>query len=444
MSQVKILITAPVDTESGYGHKSREIVDAIIRKWKNDVRVVFLPWGHCATGALVKSQRYSHILKHKLGGMPQEGTRVPLHVHVGLPTEFSPMGEKNILFTSGVETDRISFNWIQAINSKKIDLIVVPSEYVKRVLEQSRYIYPDQSGNQMSLQINKPVVVVPESFDPEFLSGTVSDSFKTTTDEFFDSLPKKVFFTAGQIIPRNNLYDDRKNITYLIESFVKTFRGDKDKALLVKATGLDDSNITKREMTSYIKMIFERLRIKEEEAPPVVYLHGFYTDPELHYIMNHPKVISHVYLTHGEGFGRFILQSTLCKDKPIIVPRVGGHRDFTKGRRIKLVEGENRRIPQSAHMGDILIPESEWYCVNDNDVYQALKTVSKDHKTMDDKGRLYSLNASMYDLLNVQNTIVETVAPYVSGHKHVALPIDDAGTKPKLQKQFTLKPVVKP
>ena len=56
-------------------------------------------------------------------------------------------------------------------------------------------------------------------------------------------------------------------------------------------------------------------------------LHGDLRDEEMNGLYNHPKVKAHVTFTHGEGFGRPLLEASLS-EKPVIAPNWSGHVDF--------------------------------------------------------------------------------------------------------------------
>ena len=45
----------------------------------------------------------------------------------------------------------------------------------------------------------------------------------------------------------------------------------------------------------------------EGKLPPIYILHGDLRDEEINQLYNHPKVKCHVTFTHGEGFGRPLL-----------------------------------------------------------------------------------------------------------------------------------------
>jgi hypothetical protein len=93
-------------------------------------------------------------------------------------------------------------------------------------------------------------------------------------------------------------------------------------------------------------------------------------------------------------------------------------------------------------MGDILIPESQWFNVTDADVYDALKEVARDPKRFIDGGKLYRQNASLFDIMNVQNKITEIVSDFYQVHKNIPLPIgSNAGGEAPKRRLNALKPI---
>ena len=48
-----VLVTAPVGTRSGYGSRSRDIVRALVKLDKYDVKVFNVPWGNTPQNALM-------------------------------------------------------------------------------------------------------------------------------------------------------------------------------------------------------------------------------------------------------------------------------------------------------------------------------------------------------------------------------------------------------
>jgi len=95
-------------------------------------------------------------------------------------------------------------------------------------------------------------------------------------------------------------------------------------------------------------------------------------------LYNHPKVKAMVSFTHGEGFGRPLLEFYIT-GKPVIVSSWSGHMDFMKEYGI-LLGGEIKQIHKSSVIKDMLIPESSWFYVNYDDATQILKDVHKNYK----------------------------------------------------------------
>ena len=70
-----------------------------------------------------------------------------------------------------------------------------------------------------------------------------------------------------------------------------------------------------------------RDNIQSDDLPDVYLLHGDLTDEEMNQMYNHPKVKAHLTFTHGEGFGRPLLEASFS-GKPILAPIATGQADF--------------------------------------------------------------------------------------------------------------------
>jgi len=67
--------------------------------------------------------------------------------------------------------------------------------------------------------------------------------------------------------------------------------------------------------------------------PKIYLLHGELTDSQMNQMYNHPKVKAHISLTHGEGFGRPLLEATQS-GKPVIASAWSGQVDFLNKRKL--------------------------------------------------------------------------------------------------------------
>jgi len=115
------------------------------------------------------------------------------------------------------------------------------------------------------------------------------------------------------------------------------------------------------------------------KLPNVYLIHGDVTDEEINNLYNNPKVKCMVSWTRGEGFGRPLLEFSLVK-KPILTTGWSGHIDFLNSEQCLMVGGELTKVHQSAVQKGVILPESQWFKPNDNQVANAYKMIFKQYK----------------------------------------------------------------
>lgn len=407
-----ILITAPVETESGYGHKSREIVKPIVEKYGDEVQIISIPWGSNPMTGLIDNE-YSFI-KDNIVDTVQN--KPDLHIHIGLPTEFRKTGSTNILFTSGVETDRISPKWLQALNT--CDHIVVPSSYTKNVI--SNITYKDKSGKEF--KVNTEVEVVPESYNPKLLND-ITDEHKMNVESALSHIDEKEWFiTYGQMSRKKKIGSNRKNIGTLAQEFVKEFAGNRHVALLIKTSSTNFSHSGYYEIEKYLQRCIELSGIADINRPNVYLLKGYMEPEEMFYLMSHDNVKAHVTATHGEGFGRFLLEASLSSKK-MIVPKVGAFRDFLRGKHIYLVNGSFEKVPQEAVFRDTITKESKWYDVHKTDLRKQLQNAYGDRDGWQDSAEeLAKRNREDYHFLEIESKVLSVINSFYSEKVQVKIP----------------------
>ena len=104
----------------------------------------------------------------------------------------------------------------------------------------------------------------------------------------------------------------------------------------------------------------KKLFPKFVQLPKVYLLHGHLSNKEVNELYNHPKVKAMVSMTHGEGFGRPLLEATMV-GLPVIAPGWSGQLDFLDKNHSLLVGGELVDLPNSMVWEDVLIKESKWF-----------------------------------------------------------------------------------
>ena len=147
--------------------------------------------------------------------------------------------------------------------------------------------------------------------------------------------------------------------------------------------------------------------------PNVYLLHGDLTDEEINYLYNHPKVKTMVSFTHGEGFGRPLLEATMT-GLPVIAPNWSGQLDFLDTNKCILLPGQLNKIPKSASWKDIIIPESQWFDINTEAAYKAMQYCFANNDEV--KGRasdLMSDNREKFTLKNMAKKLDEILTQYM-------------------------------
>ena len=136
----------------------------------------------------------------------------------------------------------------------------------------------------------------------------------------------------------------------------------------------------------------------KKTLPSVYLLHGDFTDHEMNELYNHPKVKAHVNITHGEGFGRPLLESSIS-GKPVIASGWSGHLDFLSKQLSILVGGSLSDVPKSSFPKDMYVKGAQWFTANYNEVSAVLKDVRNNYKKYTLKSKkLSKVNSSLYSL----------------------------------------------
>ena len=113
----------------------------------------------------------------------------------------------------------------------------------------------------------------------------------------------------------------------MIKVFYESFANKKKQpALILKTNGATYSIMDKEDTIKKIKEVKSKFP-SDWKLPNVYLLHGDMTKEEINYLYNHPKVKSMVSMTHGEGFGRPLLEATML-GLPVAASGWSGHLDF--------------------------------------------------------------------------------------------------------------------
>ena len=359
------VISCPIDTYSGYGARSRDLVKAIINQDKYDVRIAPQRWGSTPWGFIEDhKEQWGFLNSHLLQGQHVE--RQPdVWMQVTVPNEFQPMGKYNIGVTAGIETTICDASWIEGIN--RMNLNLVSSNHAKNVFEQTMYEQRDKNTNQVvgQLKANKPIEVLFEGVD-------LSTYFPIDQSEYVSQITKLdqieedfCYLTVGHWM-QGDVGEDRKNIGLTVKAFYEIFKDKKSKpALILKTSSVGASYADRENILNKIHQI--RQSTRSEDLPKVYLLHGEFSNEEMNNIYNHPKIKALVSLTKGEGFGRPLLEFSVSK-KPIIATNWSGHLDFLDPEHSVLVGGEIKQVHPTAAVPNVILQESGWFAVDTGQV----------------------------------------------------------------------------
>jgi len=365
-----LLFTAPVGTRSGYGAHSRDIARSLIAMDKFDVKIFPVRWGSTPQNALNEKDPNDIEIVKRLLTNPNMERQPDIHIHCVIPNEFMTIGKYNIGITAGIEASACPKEWIEGMN--RMDMNIVPSNFTKEVFEACIYDRVDNKTKKVlgSIKNEKPIEVLFEGADttiykkPTQISKELKKEFQQIPETF-------LFLYVGQWLS-GSIGNDRKDTGMLVKVFLETFKNMKKKpALLMKTNSADFSVLDREDMTKRIRDI--KNSVKGDNLPNIYLLHGDLTDEEMNELYHHPRVKAHTTLTHGEGFGRPLLEASLS-GKPVIASNWSGQKDFLPENLALMLPGNLTKTPPEAFPENIYVEGSQWFSVN----YPAASSIMKE------------------------------------------------------------------
>ena len=440
-----MLVTGPVATRSGYGSHSRDLVRSLISMNKFDIKINSLPWGNCPMNALDDKNPNDRIIIDRIITNNKLEKQPDIHMHISVPNEFSSLGKFNIGVTAGMENTAPKAEWIQGMN--RMDLNIVPSKFVKNIFEKVTYEEINEQTKQKTgeLKSTSTIEVLFEGADTNIYKKTkqISDELKNEMDNIKERF---VFLYTGHWL-QGNLGEDRKDTGMLLKTFLETFKNKpKPPALVMKTSGATFSIIDRNDIKRKIEDIKATVT---GTLPPVYFLHGDLTDEEMNEMYNHPKVKAHVSFTHGEGFGRPLLEASIS-EKIVIASDWSGHKDFLNKNNSALLPGSLTKVHPSALPKEMLVEGAEWFTVNYQYASQILMDVFKKNRDYTMKAKRQAMhNRVNFSLDKMTNRFERMLDSYLPKFEEQPMSVDlklpklkkVPGTKPTEMKLPKLKKV---
>lgn len=372
MKKPLVVISCPIDTYSGYGARSRDFVKALINEKDNewDIKIVPQKWGNTRIGYLEDHQDYT-FTKYFTS---QISEKPKVWIQITVPNEFKPIGEFNIGVTAAMETTLCDASWVEGTN--RMDLVLTSSEHSKQSLIQSVYEFENNQTKQKGkIEVNKQIEVLFEGVDLSTYSSNTKGSVELV--DSLDSIKESFCFLFVGHWLQGEHRQDRKNVSGMIETFLKTFKTQHNKPALILKTQSATSSLLDREA---ILQRIDSIRKNVGGSLPNIYLlHGELNDADINTLYRHQKVKAMVNLTRGEGFGRPLLEFTTT-GKPIIASAWSGHTDFLRSDLVTLVGGKLENVHKSAVIKNMILEEAKWFTYDERQAKDAFKFVYKQYK----------------------------------------------------------------
>ena len=401
-----ILVTAPVQTRSGYGNHARDICRALIESDKYEVAIQSVPWGSTPLNALDPNDPSHKEIEKRILRQPQLPKQPEVHLHIVIPNEFKQFGQKNIGMTAGIESTVPPAAWIDGCN--RMDKVIFTSECSKKGFTDIKFDKLDKNTKQKvgEVRLERPSEVLFEGADTNVYKETnqFSDRMK---NEFSKINEDFCFLFVGHWL-QGNLGEDRKDIGMMIKTFLLTFKDMKNPpALVLKTSGASFSVMDRVDMKKKVNQIKDT--VKADKLPNIYLIHGDLTDEEMNEMYNHPKVKAHLTFTHGEGFGRPLLEASFS-GKPIIAPISTGQADFLDREYTVEIPHVMTKVAPNAFPKEYVTPDSQWSTVKYSVASALMSDVFKNYDKYKIRGKKQMIvNRENFSFESMKTKLIDMV-----------------------------------
>jgi len=374
MIKKKIIVKAPALSNSGYGEQSRFALRSLKQHEDEfDIFLINIPWGKTGEATLSKEEKewldYLQVKTHLYSQQSSEGMYFDYSLQITIPSEFEKISPINIGYTAGIETTKVSPQWIEKVNM--MDKVIVPSNHSKNVFNNTNY--KTQEGKE--LKVLTPIEVC---------------SFPVTS--ISEKIPELDFDTEFNFLSVAQ-WGPRKNVEATIVSFLEEFKSEKV-GLVLKLNIAKNSTMDRLATEDRLKNLINAFKEQNGEIKCKVYLlHGSLSEEEMKGLYCHPKIKAFVTTTHGEGFGLPIFEAAIA-GLPVAAPAWSAHVDFLyapkkeKNGKIKnkpfftKIDYDIRPVQEAAVWDGVIQKDSQWCWVKQHSVKQAMRELYKNNKAL--------------------------------------------------------------
>jgi glycosyltransferase involved in cell wall biosynthesis len=379
----KVLLRAPLLTNSGYGIHSRQIFSWLYEKEDVDLTVECVQWGR--TSWILDDKQENGIFKKIMDcSKPIEKGIYDISFQVQLPDEWdNTLAKKNVGVTAVVETDKCNPSWINCCNS--MDEIIVPSTFTKNVLKRSG-------------MLTKKVSVVPEWFN-EYLTNR-SLLAKTQLDERYKKFKKEFNVLVIGTLTSNVPEDDRKNLSNTIKWLCEEFKDNEDVGIVLKTNFGKGTSSDKELCESYLKSALKEYR--KNNYPEFNFLHGNMKKEEVAALIDHKSIKVYASATRGEGYGLPLIEAAAA-GKPIVATNWSGHLEFLQKENFNTVDYELVEVNKTKVDGRIFLSGFKWADPKEDSFKKEMRNVYENYSSASEKAK----KMKKHILFNFNSTVIK-------------------------------------
>jgi len=365
---MKVLLRAPLLTNSGYGVHSRQVFEWLASKKNIDLSVQCLNWGRCSwlinknshDGLVGKIMSYSNDIQDK---------KFDMSFQVQLPNEWDPkLAKVNVGISAFVETDKCNQKWVENCNA--MEMVVVPSTFTKNVVK--------RSGPLLT-----KIMVIPEWFNHNILNNSLCDKINQNDDRYNFKTDFNILVMG--LLTSENVINDRKNLINTIVWLLDEFKDCPDVGIVLK-TSLGKSSVSdKIACMRLCKQIVENNR--HGSFPKIHLMHGNMSPQEIAGLYNSRNIKMYVTATRGEGYGLPIIDAAAA-GVPIVATAWSGHLEFLKKSLFHPIKYQLTNIDQSKIDNNIFVNGARWAEPDKEDFCNSVRSVYENYDDSLDKSKI--------------------------------------------------------